>query len=185
MNLDFLDVLSQPIPKPSGTVGTAGTANVHAGSGVPTEIPAYGNSGNKTGNTEDSSPTPIADTAKCSHLFPVCSQPVGTELANVYADVPAVPAVPTQIDMSATQTGSDRPAMPAGVQLIRWESKEAPVQLTKWERVTDTEKFIAINLGWPAGLRGLFGRTGRHEGNVAMSNRKGSIALLEDFEVYW
>jgi hypothetical protein len=39
-----------------------------------------------------------------------------------------------------------RPAMPAGVQLIRWAPKAAPVQLSWCETVTDTEKFIRTTL---------------------------------------
>ncbi len=39
-----------------------------------------------------------------------------------------------------------RPAMPAGVRLLRWELKDAPVQLTLCETVTDTDKFIRTTL---------------------------------------
>ncbi len=109
MNLDFLDVLSQPIPNHREQVGTAGTASVHAGCTVPTAIPDCGNSGNKIVKTEDSSPVPIADNAKCSHVFLVCSQPAGTGLTNVYAVVPNVPGVPSKISMPAPEAGSDHP----------------------------------------------------------------------------
>ena len=64
-----------------------------------------------------------------------------------------------------------RPAMPAGVRLIRWEPKAAPVRLSECSTVTDTEKFIRTTLmqlearlsgkdwldgGW--GLSGLLAR---------------------------
>jgi hypothetical protein len=163
MNLDFLDVLSQPSPKPPGTLGTAGTVNVHAGFSVPRAIPACGNSGNKTGNTEDRFPIPIADTAKCSHLFPPRSQPMGTELANDYAPVPVVPAVPTQNDISARPTGSgrmrnlsgspgehdpavQRPLMPAGVRLLSYAPVTPSVRLSAWETVVDSQRFIESTL---------------------------------------
>jgi len=60
-----------------------------------------------------------------------------------------------------------RPAMPAGVRLVRWEPKTAPVQLSQCSTVTDTEKFIRMTLGqleaalegrnWQAGNWGLSG----------------------------
>jgi hypothetical protein len=60
-----------------------------------------------------------------------------------------------------------RPAMPAGVRLIRWEPKPAPVRLSECETVTDTEKFIRSTLrqleaalggrSWQAGNWGLSG----------------------------
>jgi hypothetical protein len=83
-------VFSQAASKPLGTVGTSGTTENSAGFCVPTTNPASGNTGNKTGD-------PVADTARCSHSFPVCSCDLGTELFGVYAVVPAVPSVPTQI----------------------------------------------------------------------------------------
>ena len=106
---------------------------------------------------------PIADTAKCSHSFPACFQPLGTELANDYAPVPAVPAVPTQNDESATQTGSEqmrnpsgsprehdptaqRPLMPAGVRLLSYAPVTHPVRLSDWETVLDNQKFIESTL---------------------------------------
>ena len=63
MNLDFLDVLSQPDQKQREQVGTAGTTGIHAGPSVPSDVPASGNSGNKIS-------TPTADTEIRSHLFP-------------------------------------------------------------------------------------------------------------------
>lgn len=39
-----------------------------------------------------------------------------------------------------------RPAMPAGVRLVEWRPKAAPVQLSQCSTVTDTEKFIRTTL---------------------------------------
>jgi len=60
-----------------------------------------------------------------------------------------------------------RPAMPTGVRLVRWEPKDAPVQLSPCSTVTDTEKFIRSTLrqleaalegrNWLAGNWGLSG----------------------------
>lgn len=41
---------------------------------------------------------------------------------------------------------SARPQMPAGVRLIRWEPKNAPVQLSRCETVLDVEKFARATL---------------------------------------
>jgi hypothetical protein len=41
---------------------------------------------------------------------------------------------------------SRRTAMPAGVRIIRWEPKDAPVKLSESSTVTDTEKFIGTTL---------------------------------------
>ena len=41
---------------------------------------------------------------------------------------------------------SERPAMPAGVRLIAYEPKAAPVRLSECSTVTDTEKFIGTTL---------------------------------------
>lgn len=66
---------------------------------------------------------------------------------------------------------AQRPAMPAGVRLVSWSPKAAPVQLSRCETVTDTDKFIRTTLmqltarlsgkdwldgGW--GLSGLLAR---------------------------
>ncbi len=66
-----------------------------------------------------------------------------------------------------------RPAMPAGVRLIRWEPKTAPVRLSECSTVTDTEKFIRTTLmqlaarlsgkDWLAGGWGLSGLLARLE----------------------
>jgi hypothetical protein len=42
---------------------------------------------------------------------------------------------------------SQRPAMPAGVRLVRWDPELAPVKVNRWLTVLDTEKFIRITLG--------------------------------------
>ena len=64
-----------------------------------------------------------------------------------------------------------RPAMPAGVRLVSWSPKDAPVRLSECSTVTNTEKFIRTTLmqlaarlsgkdwldgGW--GLSGLLAR---------------------------
>ena len=41
---------------------------------------------------------------------------------------------------------SQRPAMPAGVRLVRWEPKIAPVELSRCETVVDVDKFIRSTL---------------------------------------
>jgi len=39
-----------------------------------------------------------------------------------------------------------RPAMPPGVMLVRWEPHSAPVQVTRWMTVTNTQGFIESTL---------------------------------------
>src|ERR1019366_6282013 len=39
-----------------------------------------------------------------------------------------------------------RPAMPAGVRLVRWEPVPAPVKVYRWLTVLDTDKFIRVTL---------------------------------------
>jgi hypothetical protein len=39
-----------------------------------------------------------------------------------------------------------RPEMPTGIRLIRWQPKEPPVQLSEFETVTDTHRFIQTTL---------------------------------------
>jgi hypothetical protein len=39
-----------------------------------------------------------------------------------------------------------RPAMPAGVRLVSWSPKEAPVRLSSCSTVTDVERFIRLTL---------------------------------------
>jgi hypothetical protein len=56
---------------------------------------------------------------------------------------------------------SARPAMPAGVRLVHWEPKAAPVRLSECSTVVDVEKFVLMTLrqlearltgdGWRAG----------------------------------
>ena len=62
---------------------------------------------------------------------------------------------------------AERPAMPAGVRLVRWNPKDAPVQLSKCSTVTDVDLFIRTTLAqleaamegrnWQAGNWGLSG----------------------------
>jgi hypothetical protein len=81
-----------------------------------------------------------------------------------------------------------RPAMPAGVRLIRWEPKAAPVQLSECSTVTDTEKFIRSTLrqletrlngkGWLDGGWGLSGLLARLEAcgcHVALDNPREAL----------
>jgi len=89
MNLDFLDVLSQPEQKHREQVGTEGTGSVLAPLSVPGTSPATGNRGNKI-------PAPTANAETCSHVLPVYSQSVGTGRPNVDAPVPGVPGVPSE-----------------------------------------------------------------------------------------
>jgi hypothetical protein len=39
-----------------------------------------------------------------------------------------------------------RPAMPSGVKLIRWKPKNAPVQLSRCETITDVDRFTRSTL---------------------------------------
>lgn len=41
---------------------------------------------------------------------------------------------------------ASRPAIPSGVRLLRWEPKDAPVQLSRCERVTGVYRFIEATL---------------------------------------
>ena len=114
MNLDFLDVLSQPNQKHREQVGTAGTSSIHAGPSVPSDVPASGNSGNKTS-------VPTAGTATRSHLFPACSQSLGTERTNVDAAVPAVPGVPDEnVPVCNAETDTLIDCKTARPQVSRW-----------------------------------------------------------------
>jgi hypothetical protein len=66
-----------------------------------------------------------------------------------------------------------RPAMPAGVRLISWSPREAPIRLSQCSTVTDVEKFIRSTLrqvearlsgkDWLAGGWGLSGLLARLE----------------------
>ena len=66
-----------------------------------------------------------------------------------------------------------RPALPAGVRLVSWNPKTAPVRLSPCSTVTDTEKFIRTTLmqlaarlsgkDWLAGGWGLSGLLTRLE----------------------
>lgn len=82
---------------------------------------------------------------------------------------------------------SQRPVVPAGVRLVRWEPKDAPVQLSRCETVVDVDKFTRSTLmqvearlhgkGWLAGwtLSTLIDRlaaVGRH---VALDNPREAL----------
>jgi hypothetical protein len=114
MNLDFLDVLSQPNQMHREQVGTAGTGGIHANLNVPSTSPASGNSGNKI-------PAPTANAETCSHVFPVYSQSMGTERPNVDAAVPAVPGVPSENEQFRNaETGVLAEQETAKKQVLRW-----------------------------------------------------------------
>jgi hypothetical protein len=89
MNLDFLDVLSQPVSKTVGTTGTTGTVSIDAGFRVPGDIPASGNNRNKM-------TIPVEEDSKVFPVFSSCSETMGTQKLNVHAGVPAVPSVPSE-----------------------------------------------------------------------------------------
>jgi hypothetical protein len=56
---------------------------------------------------------------------------------------------------------AQRPAMPAGVRLIRWEPKAAPVRLSEWSTVTDVDLFMRSTLmQLEAALEGLTWQSG-------------------------
>ena len=40
----------------------------------------------------------------------------------------------------------ERPPMPAGVSLVRWEPAQAPVRVNRWMTVLDTYRFIRVTL---------------------------------------
>lgn len=40
----------------------------------------------------------------------------------------------------------ERPSMPAGVSLVRWEPAPAPVKVNRWMAVLDTDRFIRVTL---------------------------------------
>lgn len=89
MNLDFLDALSGPMPKSGGQGGTRGTPNVHAGSGVPLDVPLSGTLGDNFSAAE-------ADTGICPPMSPSSPPPQKASAALDYAAVPLVPQCPAQ-----------------------------------------------------------------------------------------
>jgi len=161
MNLDFLDVLSQPKQKHREQAGTAGTGRIHAGLSVPSVVPAIGNSGNKIS-------VPTAGTRTCSHLFPVCSQSLGTERPNVYAAVPAVPGVPNKKEQVFQDADADSLAEAelVTVQVFRWLG----ARCTRSGRAWGAEEFLYRDyLGWCRGH------------NQTPGSLKQVAALLDEF----
>ena len=67
MNLDFLDVLSQPMTKVEGHSGTQGTTSVHAGCSVPPTVPL-------SGTTRDNFSAPRRPTGHLSPNVPLVSR---------------------------------------------------------------------------------------------------------------
>ena len=86
-----------------------------------------------------------------------------------------MPLVPTirELKPQLIELLARRPAMPAGVRLVSWNPKAAPVRLSECSTVTDTEKFIRTTLmqleaalqgkGWQSGNWGLSGLLARLE----------------------
>ena len=109
MNLDFLDVLSQPAQQNVGTLGTSGTSRSDAGLRVPNGVPGIGNDGNKAAFSVDV-------TQHCSPAFPSRSQASGTGKPGIYAAVPIVPAVPNLKD----QVSAELDSRAAEVQVAGW-----------------------------------------------------------------
>jgi len=89
-----------PNTKTLGTLGTLGTSSIHAGASVPNADPVTGNTGNNRS-------VPTAGPETCSHLFPGCSQGLGTETPNVYAAVPNVPVVPNEKEQVCQDAEAD------------------------------------------------------------------------------
>lgn len=146
MNLDFLNVLSQPTQErwePVGTLGTLGTSSIHEGSSVPNADPAIGNTGNKI-------PVPHAGAGACSQLFPVCSQSLGTETPNVHAAVPNVPVVPNEKEHVYQDADADSLAEAelVTVQVSRWLG----ARCTRSGRAWGAEEFLYRDYqGWCRG----------------------------------
>ncbi len=91
MNLDFLDVLSQPTQETVGTMGTVGTDSVHASLPVPNAALAVENHENQMPRSPSG-----AGAGDGSQQFPSGSQTPGIETPNFCADVPEVPMVPNE-----------------------------------------------------------------------------------------
>jgi hypothetical protein len=86
--------------------------------------------------------------------------------------VPATAAVPLMVELrehkgEIIELLAQRPAMPAGVRLVSWNPKAAPVRVSQCETVTDTDLFIRSTLmqleaalegrSWASGNWGLSG----------------------------
>jgi len=105
MNLDFLDVLSQPIRETVGTARTVRTDRIHASLPVPNPVLAVG-------NRENQAPGSPVGEGNGSQWFPPGSRALGTEMANLFAVVPKVPRVPNENEQVYTER--------ATVQVSRW-----------------------------------------------------------------
>ena len=89
MNLDFLEVLSQPLTRVEGHCGTQGTTSVHAGRSVPPIVPL-------SGTTRDNLSGGDANAGLCPAVSPSCPAPQETSKALFHGPVPAVPLCPPQ-----------------------------------------------------------------------------------------
>jgi hypothetical protein len=125
MNLDFLNVLSQPTQE---TPGTLGTVNIDAGLAGSQTILPVGNHGNQI-------PAPLAGYDAGSQWFPSGSQVQGAEKPSIYADVPKVPPVP----------GDELTGPQMARQVSRWIDARCTRSLRAWA----AEKFLYRDyLGW-------------------------------------
>ncbi len=123
MNLDFLDVLSQPTQETVGTARTVRTDSIHATLPVPNAVLAVENHENQMPR----SPVGAGDGAQ---WFPSGSQTLGTETPNLLADVPEVPKVPNEGEQLCTER--------ARVQVSRWMA----ARCMQSRRVWAAEKFL-------------------------------------------
>jgi hypothetical protein len=89
MNLDFLEVLSQPVTKVEGRCGTQGTTSVHAGRGVAPTVPL-------SGTPRDNRSAADANASNCPEVSPSCPAPQEATKALSHAAVPRVPQCPAQ-----------------------------------------------------------------------------------------
>ena len=100
MKLDFSALMRSSTLKTRGQEGTAGTTNIHAGSGVPKASKTTGTSGDKipgtTAAAELAAGPDDAVPVVFSPVVPTFFQPSGTREAPIHAVVPIVPAVPAK-----------------------------------------------------------------------------------------
>jgi hypothetical protein len=89
VNLDFLEVLSQPMTKVEGHCGTPGTTGVHAGRSVPSTDPL-------SGTMRDNLSATDASAGICPAVSLSRPAPQEASKALDYAAVPLVPQCPPQ-----------------------------------------------------------------------------------------
>ena len=136
MNLDFLDVLSQPTQKTAGTLGTVGTASIDAGLPGSHAVLPVGNLGNQMLGS-------VAGDDDGSHRFPSGSQVPPAEKPCIYAAVPNVPTVPTENEQVCGAKEL------TGPQMARQVSGWIGARCTRTLRAWAAEKFLYRDyLGW-------------------------------------